>query len=126
MISTEKASALRFDTLLHHTRCSEIAAQALTRRGIMFITGSCATVCSLFRPLELPPCLFSLHLVHEVKVRLVKCVHPHITVLSSTGICCALWVDSYGVQRSKMTSYPANLVFEDLVVKPSFELSLSC
>lgn len=76
--------------------------------------------------LFLSPCLFPLHLVHEIKVGLVESMHPHVPVFPSTCVCRALRVNCYGVKRSEMAPNSTNLVFEDLVVETGFEFALTC
>lgn len=68
----------------------------------------------------------SLNLVCEVKVALVKLVHPNVTILSSTGISFSLGVGCNGVQWTEVTTDTTNLLFEDLVIEASLELSLTC
>jgi hypothetical protein len=71
------------------------------------------------------PCLLPLDLVHEVKVGLVECMHSHIAILTTTGICIALGMDCNGVQGTEVPSYSPYFILEDLVIEPSLEFSLS-
>lgn len=72
-------------------------------------------------PVRLP-----FNLVHEIKVALVKIVHPDISILTTTRIGNALRMDGNGIQGPEMTAHPPNLVLEDLVVEPRLKLALAC
>ena len=85
----------------------------------------------------------SLDLVCEIEVSLVKLVNSNVTILTSRGISLSLWVDRNSVlnkyqyccitglgsrasyQRTKVTTNTANLLLKDLVIKSSFEFTLS-
>jgi hypothetical protein len=68
---------------------------------------------------------FALDLVHEVKVWLVKVMHTDVSVLSSTAVSGSLWVHGDVVEGTKVTTYTANLLHEDLMIEAGFELSLA-
>lgn len=69
--------------------------------------------------------VFSLHFIHEVEIRLVKMMHPHVPILTTAAVSGALGVHGNIIERAEVTPHTANLLAEDLVVKSSFELSLS-
>lgn len=52
-------------------------------------------------------------------------VDTDVTVLSSTGIATAGGIGGNGVERTKVTTDTANLVFENLVVESSLESTLA-
>lgn len=66
-----------------------------------------------------------LDLILEVEEALVKVVDAHISVLTTTGVTLAGRVGSDCVEGAEVTTNTANLVFEDLVVKSSLELTLA-
>lgn len=68
----------------------------------------------------------SLHLIGEVKISLIEVVNTNITILSSRSVRFALWVHRDCVQRTEMSTYTADLLFEHLVVESRFKLSLTC
>lgn len=68
---------------------------------------------------------FSLHLVCEIKVALVKVVDADVAVLSAAGVAAAGGVGSDGVEGTKVATDAADLVLEDLVVEAGFEFTLA-
>lgn len=68
----------------------------------------------------------SLNLVLKVKVSLIEMMQSHIAVFSAACVRLSVWIHGNVVQRSKMSPHTANLLFENLVVEPRLELSLSC
>jgi hypothetical protein len=66
-----------------------------------------------------------LHLVLEVKVRLVKVVHTHVTILTTGTVRGALGVHSDVVQRTEVATYATDFLSEDLVVEARFEFTLA-
>ena len=66
-----------------------------------------------------------LHLVLEVKVRLIEVVHAHVSVLTTRAVRSTLRVHGHVVQRTEVTTYTADFLGEDLVVETGFEFTLS-
>lgn len=87
----------------------------------MHIKKSSIAVPLVFLPLQ----LLTLHLVHEIKVRLVEVMHTHITVFSTRGISRALGVNADGVERPEVTTHTTDFILEDLVVETGFEFTLA-
>jgi hypothetical protein len=52
-------------------------------------------------------------------------MNPDITILTTTRVTLASWIDGDGVKWSEMASDAANLLLENLVVETRFELSLA-
>jgi len=69
-------------------------------------------------------CLLLLHLIHEIKVSLVKVMYPHVSILTTARITSTLGIRCDGIQWSKMTFHPTNLILEYPVVKARFEFAL--
>lgn len=88
----------------------------------MFVNGNLPS--SSTRLQSFPGC-FSFNFIHEVKVALVKVVHSDIAIFTTTGVSDTLRMDSNGVERTKVTSYSANLIFEDFVVKSGLKFALT-
>jgi len=65
-----------------------------------------------------------LYLIHEVKIALIEVMNPHIPILSTAGIASPLRVNSDGIKRPEMPLDSTNLIFEDFMIEPRFELSL--
>ena len=75
------------------------------------------------RRLLLLPCL-SFNLVREIKVRLVKLVHAHISILAAAGVSLAVGIRGHRVQRPEVPTHAPNLLLEDLVVEAGLKFSL--
>jgi len=71
-------------------------------------------------------CLLPLDLIHKVEVSLVEVMYTNVTILSTAAVSSSLWMDGNVVKRAEVAPHTANLLAEDLVVEPGFELSLSC
>lgn len=69
--------------------------------------------------------MFPLHLIHEIKIRLIKMMHPYVPVLATAGVSSTLRINGNGIQRSKVALDTPNLVLKNLVVKARFELALA-
>ena len=77
-------------------------------------------------PLHRQPVLaLPLHLVHKVKVALVKLVDADVAVLSAAGIAFARRVAGDRVEGTEVTAHAANLLFKNLVVEARLELALT-
>ena len=68
--------------------------------------------------------MLPLYLVHERKVPLVEVMHPHIPVLTTTGISSSLRIHRDRIQWSKMSLHSAYFLFKNLVIEPRFEFPL--
>ena len=87
---------------------------------------TCLSTLLNLNPLSLHPSnSFPLNLVHKIKIGLLKMMNPHISIFPPTSITLPLRMNSNGIQRTKMSSYPPNFILENLMVKASFKFTLA-